>query len=302
MDARWKGNIMMLLSDTSFFRTEAIADALVAVKETESTNTLAAELVVSGQLPVLGSRKDAVAAVAADDQTAGRGRLDHMWVSVPGASFTISFVVAVPKRLVVDESVNGWLQMIAGLSALDAINDAVRDAEGRWIDLKTAPSLKWPNDIYYGGRKLGGILAQMLPLPDDQQKAGEDERYAVIFGVGLNLAVPADDLPDNATSLELIAGELPSAGKMRDLIAAYLIPSLRTRIVAFVDDPAGAASGLRDEMLHCCWTLGRRAQAHFVDGSTLEGEATALNEDASLTLTLDDGTTRIVRTADVGVL
>ena len=51
-----------------------------------------------------------------------------------------------------------------------------------------------------------------------------------------------------------------------------------------------------------CYTLGRHAVAHYVDGSEMEGEAVALNADASLDLRTADGIVHTIRTADVGVL
>ena len=66
-------------------------------------------------------------AICADEQTAGRGRLDHQWTSAVGESFIVSLVVSVPTAIVRDTSVNGWLQMIAGLVTLDALNGMIEE-------------------------------------------------------------------------------------------------------------------------------------------------------------------------------
>ncbi|WP_240541432.1 biotin--[acetyl-CoA-carboxylase] ligase [Bifidobacterium santillanense] len=360
--------------------TNRAADAAFLLGEIDSTNTLARELLVDGRLgavlsgvsgdelsargssvsgPSTSSRAARsavpVAVVAADAQTAGRGRLDHTWTSRPGESFTVTFVVAVPRAVATDESVNGWLQMIAGLSVLDALDDALAisgarpvrgafdalgapdgqkaavdsrvhsaadgsadstaaDPHGRSVAAPAVPQLKWPNDVYLGGRKLGGILAEMVPLsapaaaavpaggPNDSTVRA-DSAVAIVFGIGLNLNVPADRLPTaESTSLQLHYAPLPAPDALRDAIAAGVVRSLRRRLAAFVADPKRRAALLLRETRERSWTLGRRAVAHFVDGAELEGVAEDLNPDASLVLRDRDGVEHTVRTADVGVL
>ncbi len=62
-----------------------------------------------------------IAVIVADSQTAGHGRLGRQWVSRPGESSMVSFATVLPQSLVTDPRVNGWLQMIAGLAAIDAL-------------------------------------------------------------------------------------------------------------------------------------------------------------------------------------
>lgn len=151
-----------------------------------STNTYAADLVRAGRLfgmdgmdgiagNLVWSGREIVV-VAANEQTAGRGRLDHTWASVPGESFIVSLVVSVPVAIVRDSSVNGWLQMIAGCEMREAIVGAVCDFGGT---LDEDVLLKWPNDIFAGGKKFGGVLAEMVPIPDC------GDRVAIVIGVGL---------------------------------------------------------------------------------------------------------------------
>ena len=236
-------------------------------------------------------------AIAANDQTAGRGRLDHTWTSVPGGSFIVSLVVSMPVSIMRDLSVSGWLQMIAGCEMREAIVGAVRDCGGGFDGNIGNIALKWPNDIFVDGRKLGGVLAEMVPI------AGCGDRVAIVIGVGLNLAIAQERLPiDMATSLQLIAHDLPDAAVMRDVIAARWVQGLRSRLADFEEDPHREAVRAREAMIPICWTLGKSCEAHFVDGTTLRGKAIALNEDASLTIEDQEGVLRRVSTADVGVL
>ena len=248
-------------------------------------------------------------AICADEQTAGRGRLDHQWTSAVGESFIVSLVVSVPTAIVRDTSVNGWLQMIAGCEARNAIIAAIRDCGG---PLGKDIVLKWPNDIFVDGKKLGGVLAEMVPLAatpiadgttGTTDVAAATERVGIVFGIGLNLAVPEDHLPtDKATSLQLVAHGLPDSMTLRDMIAAHLVDGLRSRLADFEADPHREATRAMEEMRPVCWTLGKPCEAHFVDGTTLRGTALELNPDASLTIRDDNGNLHTVRTADVGVL
>ena len=124
-----------------------------------------------------------------------------------------------------------------------------------------------------------------------------------MIGVGLNLAIAQERLPiDKATSLQLIAHDLPDAAVMRDVIAARWVQGLRSRLAEFEEDPHREAVRARDVMIPICWTLGKSCEAHFVDGTTLRGKAIALNDDASLTIEDQEGVLHRVSTADVGVL
>ena len=292
-------------------RTCAAADQVLLLDTVGSTNTYAANLVREGVLfgangadgvnsaDGVNAGKSAwsgheIVVIAANEQTAGRGRLDHTWTSVPGESFIVSLVVSVPVSIMRDLSVSGWLQMIAGCEMREAIVGAVCDFGGT---LDEDVLLKWPNDIFAGGKKLGGVLAEMVPIPDC------GDRVAIVIGVGLNLAIAQERLPiDMATSLQLIAHDLPDAAVMRDAIAARWVQGLRSRLAEFEEDPHREAVRARDVMIPICWTLGKSCEAHFVDGTTLRGKAIALNDDASLTIEDQEGVLHRVSTADVGVL
>ncbi len=96
-------------------------------------------------------------------QTAGRGRLGRAWQSDDAA---LTFSLALPLPSAVDLS---GLSLAVGCSiadTLDAAGDRIR--------------LKWPNDLFLDGAKLGGILIETLALPA--------QRRGVVIGVGLNLA------------------------------------------------------------------------------------------------------------------
>ena len=135
------------------------------VTETGSTNTDLLAAVAAG---TAGART----VLAADHQTAGKGRLDRRWDAPPGANLLVSIVVA-PVPAVPAEATRR-----VGLAAVSAV---------RSVRPGAAVGLKWPNDVLFDGAKLAGILAQRSSDAD-----------AMIVGLGLNVAWA----PPGAASLD----------------------------------------------------------------------------------------------------
>lgn len=141
-------------------------------------------------------------AVVADEQTTGRGRHGRHWLTPPGRGLALSVGVrtTVAAR-------DGWqLAFAAGLAARRACD---ADAE---------IGLKWPNDVVSpDGRKIGGILVETTV---------ERERIATaVFGIGLNVDWPADEMPDEiagtATSLvEVLGRPVERVALLRRLLEA----------------------------------------------------------------------------------
>ena len=276
-------------------RTEQEADRLITLAEVDSTNVLAGEMLKDGRIGGDPADDGKIVVIAADYQTGGHGRLGRAWVNRPGESFTVSFVTVMPANVVADETVNGWLPTLAGLASRDAIRSAVLSSGARPRQQDCTLSIKWPNDIFCHGLKLGGILVQLVPL--------DARRTSVIIGIGINLALRAESLPTpQSTSLQLHVESLPDTQVLRDRIAADLVSGLRERIARFVDDRTTYAAQLLEETRQVSWTLGRRAEAKLVGGETIIGRAVRINPDASLAIVDDEGVEHTITTGDVGVL
>jgi BirA family biotin operon repressor/biotin-[acetyl-CoA-carboxylase] ligase len=101
----------------------------------------------------------------AETQTAGRGRRGRAWMSPPGPSISLPLgrVLALPPTQV------GALSLVVGLAVADALSAA-------------GVRLKWPNDLLLSGRKLGGILVELV-----EGKSSS----TVVVGVGINVDVPS---------------------------------------------------------------------------------------------------------------
>jgi BirA family biotin operon repressor/biotin-[acetyl-CoA-carboxylase] ligase len=185
--------------------------------------------------------------LAAESQVAGRGRMGRSWVSEPGASLTFSVLL---RPVSVPAARRGWLPLLTGV----AVACAVRDVSG------VAAALKWPNDVLAGSRKLAGILAE---------QSGD----AVVIGIGLNVATPADALPVPPGGLPATSLLVEGASVSREAMLAGILRELERRYTAFRDDPDPARTGLLAEYRALCATLGRPVRVELPGGGSLSGVA-----------------------------
>jgi BirA family transcriptional regulator, biotin operon repressor / biotin---[acetyl-CoA-carboxylase] ligase len=223
------------------------------VTETGSTN---ADLLAVARE---GAREGVV--LVAEAQTAGRGRMGRRWTSPPRAGLTFSVLLrpyGVPAALL------GWVPLLTGAAVAAAVKAVAA------VDT----SLKWPNDVLARGAKLGGILAE---------RSGS----AVVAGIGVNVYQRQAELPgDGATSLLLETSAISAAAaeaegvvtgpdlRARALVA--VLTALSDRYLAWRDQfsPGDAeASGLRQEYLGLCATLGREVTVTLPGGKGVTGTA-----------------------------
>src|SRR6266508_4588590 len=143
--------------------------------------------------------------VIADEQTAGRGRLDRKWFTPKGTALALSLIL----RPTAEEKPR--LTRTVGLAAL-AVAESLRTRG-------LAVQIKWPNDVLIAGRKVCGILIESV-------WSGEDVDCAVI-GIGVNLlkesVPPAEALLFPATSIEEELGQAPDRLEvLHDILAALV--------------------------------------------------------------------------------
>ena len=152
----------------------------------------------------------------ADRQTAGRGRLDHKWLSPPGENLMMSAVLSVE-----------------GLSPLVAN----RKPGGL--------SLKWPNDVLCGGRKLAGILCE---------RHGDN----VIVGIGVNVNQRkfAPEIEKTAVSLVQL-GTVPVGGRGTVPVGFVRDRVLEALSGVYGEWKAGGLSPLMDRISAVDWLKGR---------------------------------------------
>ena len=143
----------------SELKTDFVARELYFYSETDSTNSRAMELARAGA--VEGT------AVIADSQTGGKGRLGRKWFSPKGTNLYTSIILRPPVAPREAPSMT-LLFAVAVSEAIEAFTNAL-----------LVPTVKWPNDVLLGERKVAGVLTEMA--------AEMDRVEYVVCGVGVNL-------------------------------------------------------------------------------------------------------------------
>jgi BirA family biotin operon repressor/biotin-[acetyl-CoA-carboxylase] ligase len=181
-----------------------------------STNVHALELVEQG------SQVDTV--VWAREQTAGRGQYDRQFASPPGGLyFSLIFQPDLPLHII------SLVTLAAGVGCCLCLEDT----------FKLTPLLKWPNDLYLRGKKLGGILTQALPLH-------KGDKSTVVIGVGLNVNSHAIDFPHQlqpaiATIADSTSYHCDLRGLLESMLAAiisqvHLLEKNQDKLLALWDE------------------------------------------------------------------
>ena len=166
--------------------------------------------------------------LVAEHQNAGRGRLGRPWQSQAGASLTFS--LGLPLRPA------NWsgLSLAVGVS----LAESLEPANGQPPTLQ----LKWPNDLWLGQRKLGGILVETA--------SWGDQRYVVI-GVGLNVTQPEEDF---SAATSGTAGKAQSPAPMAATSLQALWPGV---------DAAWALQAVAAPLVHAVLNFEREGFAPF---------------------------------------
>lgn len=239
------------------------------VRSTGSTN--------SDLVALAGAGKAAEGSVlVAEEQTAGRGRLDRQWTA-PARSGLFFSVLLRPSEVPVARW--GWLPLLTGV--------AVATGLSRAAGVDTA--LKWPNDLLVsvGGeeRKAGGILAE---------RAGDD---GVVVGVGINVTLRETELPVPQAGSLALAGAVSTD---RDPLLRAMLRSLAEWYGRWRDaggDPA--ACDLQETYAAGCATLGRTVRAELPGDRAITGEAVAIDGDGRLVIATEKGVQEPVGAGDI---
>jgi BirA family transcriptional regulator, biotin operon repressor / biotin---[acetyl-CoA-carboxylase] ligase len=209
--------------------------------------------------------------VIADEQTAGRGRLDRKWFTPKGTALAFSLIL----RPTVEEK--PYLTRMVGLAAL-AVVDSLQTRG-------LVAQIKWPNDLLLNGRKLAGILVESV-------WSGE-EVDCLVIGIGVNVlksaVPPAELLQFPATSLEESLGPAVKQEEILHDILAGII-ALRPHI----GSDSFIASWEKALALR-----GEQVQVEEGNGNVVTGKLLGLESDGSLRLSDEQGNPITVRFGDV---
>jgi BirA family biotin operon repressor/biotin-[acetyl-CoA-carboxylase] ligase len=137
--------------------------------------------------------------------------------------------------------------------------------------------VKWPNDVLVNEHKISGVLTEMLPTTN----------LAVVIGAGINLTQQRNELPiPTATSLKLEGWQVTQnlAEQFDEVLSSYLLnlAELYNRFVAMGMN--AVASGIRNQVIDGCITLGREVRAELPNGENLHGRAATIDDSGRLVL------------------
>ncbi|MDA3647835.1 biotin--[acetyl-CoA-carboxylase] ligase [Saccharopolyspora indica] len=248
-------------------------NALDVVTVTGSTNT---------DLAAAASRGAADRTVLiAEEQQAGRGRMQRQWTSPRGRGLFVSVLL----RPDVPQSAVSWVPLIAGV----ALAETVQRTTG------VRASLKWPNDLLLGSGdewlKAAGILGEAVAGPDG---------LALVLGMGINILQQRDELPRGAGGLPATSLAAEGAEVDREEFAVALLTAF-----AEADDRWRAASGdvlssgLLDRYRQLCSTVGQQVRVELGPDEQLRGVATGIDVEGRLMVRAESGLTTAVSAGDV---
>jgi BirA family biotin operon repressor/biotin-[acetyl-CoA-carboxylase] ligase len=205
---------------------------------------------------------------AADEQTAGRGRLGRSWVTPPAVNLASTIVVRPPHSVLRD------IAMIAPLAVCHAIQDVAR----------IRPDIKWPNDVQINGKKVAGILIET--------DLSDEHRPFVLVGAGINVNFDPreyEEIRDIATSVKVECGHDVDR---EALLAAYLAHFEQ------LYDEAKSGESMRDRWRERLVTLGQRVHASWPGGEA-DGVAEDVDDGGALIIRTAEGALVTVEAGDV---
>ena len=260
-----RSDLMLSAEIKSGLKAERFGKEVYAFRETSSTSDVAAALA--------GGGAEEGTVVVADRQTEGRGRMGRSWESAPGVGILMSLILR-PRIPPMDVP-------RVTITAAVAVSELLKEEVGF-----EAP-IEWPNDIVVSGRKVCGVLTEMV--------AEQDRVESVILGIGLNVNHTENDfspeLRDNATSLYIEAGVKYDRTE--------LLQRLLERLEQLYDMlQEGRFDEIVDRWSANSYTLGRRVRC-TADGRPVEGVAENLASDGALVVRTDDGAVRQITCGDV---
>jgi BirA family biotin operon repressor/biotin-[acetyl-CoA-carboxylase] ligase len=200
----------------------------------------------------------------AEEQTAGRGRSGHAWQSERSVGIYCSVLLR-PQLAPADALL---LSLLTGLATAEAIADVC----------ERRPDLRWPNDLLFGGSKVGGVLIEL---------AAEATRLRhVVIGIGLNVNQLgfSGELAKLATSLRLETGRPLS----RVVLTAALLKQLDTELAKLERSPAAARSELI-QRFEAAPSMARGKRVHVEEDGGYEGMTEGLDERGFLRVRTRDG-------------
>ena len=208
-------------------------------------------------LPEVGSTQDELKnelvsngdCVVTEFQSAGRGRLERKFESIPGVALLFSFYIE-PTR----NEQWGWIPLIAGMAVAKTLNQETASQ-----DFQT----KWPNDLLCASGKVAGILCERY-------------RTGIIVGIGINVSTAPTELPvDTASSIYIESG--------KELDRNLLLPALLQSFKELFEKWESGVD-LTSTYRALSSTIGTKVRVILPNNVTIEDRAIGVDSDGQLIL------------------
>ena len=190
----------------------------------------------------------------ADAQSAGRGRQKNRWISPPASNIYLSLSKLFPDK----NSVLIGLSLVIGIVCAKVLNSLI---------MQDKVKLKWPNDLIADNKKLGGILIDNYPTPDNDQSE-------IIAGIGINFAMNSEQ------NLDMPWVNLTEIGvkKSRNEIISRLLNELIPTLENFNSD---SLRPMLDDWHELDWSKNKPVTL-LQNNTTLCGVALGINDQGAL--------------------
>ena len=214
--------------------------------------------------------------VVADRQTGGRGRRGRIWRSPPGANLTFSLVLrpAIPPAAAVP------LSLVAAVALFSCLETEI-----------SCLTIKWPNDLYCGDRKLAGILSEL--------KLRDRKTDFVVVGIGLNVNTLLADWPPELRETAISMRQ--AAGKQ------FQLPEVLQQFLTFFHCcyEQYCVGGLQDSVLEILrkysYLSGRQVVVE-VNGRMIQGQAGEIDEHGRLLVYDESGSCRPIAAGEATIV
>jgi BirA family biotin operon repressor/biotin-[acetyl-CoA-carboxylase] ligase len=235
--------------------TKRLARRIILYDSIGSTNEAAMAAAAEGA--------DGGALFVAEEQTSGRGRKGRAWSSAKGRSLTFSLLLKPAGR-------TEGLTALFSLAVVRALDDFVKGT-----------AIKWPNDIFVNGKKLGGILA-------------ESKDDSVVIGLGLDVNEEAGDFPPGIAA-EAISMRMACRRVLdRGIVLCRILDAFEERYDRFREE---GFAPFREEIQRRLLFIGRRVIIES-GGSSFAGRMIGITNEGRLCLDMD-GTERVFSSGDL---
>lgn len=254
---------------SSQLKSVIIGKKIVSLKVTTSTNREAFNLAEKGA--------EQGTIVIAEEQSAGKGRMGRVWTSPAAVNLYCSIIL----RPLIKPYQAAQLTFLSAVATARAIEQT--------SNLK--PSIKWPNDLLIGERKVAGLLNEM--------SAETDITNFVILGIGVNLNMRAEQFPADlrtpATSLYIESGVKTARAKF----TALLLTEMDKLYQNFLEH---GFSPVQQEWQSYCNANGRKLLVDISNDQQISGMFAGLDNDGALLVRVCGGKVERIISGDVRII